>query len=112
MTMDTPLTQGRCRPCHGGVPALDAADADALLAQLPAWTRDDNVIVRRYTFRSYAEVMAFANAVAWVALREDHHPDLTVGHDYCIVRYTTHAIGGLSENDFICAAKIDQVFAL
>ena len=66
-------------------------------------------IRRIYSFKNYYQTMAFVNALAWVAHGEDHHPDIEVGYSRCHVRYSTHAIGGLSENDFICAAKIDAL---
>jgi 4a-hydroxytetrahydrobiopterin dehydratase len=99
----------RCRPCEGGVPPLDDAAAAGLLATLSGWTRDGPSIVRTFTFANHYEAMAFVNAVAWVSHREDHHPDLAVGYRDVRVSYTTHAIGGLSENDFICAAKIGKL---
>jgi 4a-hydroxytetrahydrobiopterin dehydratase len=76
------------------------------LADLPGWETTDGTIVRRFEFKNYYQTMAFVNAVAWVAHTEDHHPDLEVSYRFCTVRYTTHAVGGLSENDFICAAKV------
>jgi 4a-hydroxytetrahydrobiopterin dehydratase len=79
------------------------------MAQLPGWAVAGNELVRTFTFRNYYETMAFVNAVAWIAHTEDHHPDLRVGYDRCEVRYSTHAIGGLSENDFICAAKVSAL---
>ena len=69
-------------------------------------------IFKSYRFKNYHETMAFVNATAWVSHREDHHPDLTVSYNECKVSYITHAIGGLSENDFICAAKIDALFEI
>ena len=108
----TPLSAAHCRPCRAGTPALSPTAADELLEQIPAWSRQDNVIVRRFEFRDYGETLTFVNATAWISQREDHHPDLEVGYNTCTVRYTTHAVGGLSENDFICAAKVDALFAL
>ena len=86
--------------------------AEALHAQLDgAWSLAENAlsIRREFRFRDFYRTMSFVNALAHIANIEDHHPDLEVGYNYCRVRYTTHAIGGLSENDFICAAKIDRV---
>ena len=106
------LAQRRCEPCEGGVAPLTRAAADELLLRLdPAWTLDDNAasLRREFTFRDFYRTMSFVNAVAHVANIEDHHPDLEVGYNVCRVRYSTHAIGGLSENDFICAAKLDQI---
>jgi 4a-hydroxytetrahydrobiopterin dehydratase len=108
------LEQRHCVPCAGGVPILERAEAEKLLAQLNAgWklSDDSRYIVRTFRYKSYYKTIAFVNAVAWIANNEDHHPDLEVGYGRCLVRYTTHAIGGLSENDFICAAKIDGLEA-
>ena len=82
-----------------------------LLRLDPAWTLDDAAasLRREFTFRDFYRTMSFVNAVAHVANIEDHHPDLEVSYSSCKVRYSTHAIGGLSENDFICAAKLDQI---
>lgn len=106
------LSKGKCKPCEGGVPALSAEEADALLQQIPLWQRDGSVISRSFRFSNYYETLAFVNATAWISHREDHHPDLEVGYNRCTMRYSTHAINGLSTNDFICAAKIDALFAL
>lgn len=106
------LGSKRCRPCEGGVPPLDETAAAGLLATLPGWTRDGPLIARSFTFADHYEAMAFVNAVAWVSHREDHHPEVVVGYRDVRVSYTTHAIGGLSENDFICAAKIEKLRVL
>ncbi len=108
------LAERKCKPCEGGVAPLTAADAAPLLAQLtPGWqlSADGKSLRRAYSFRDFYRTMSFVNAIAHIANLEDHHPDLEVGYDYCRVRYTTHAIGGLSENDFVCAAKIDRLGA-
>ena len=107
-----PLKTKHCTPCEGDTPPLNRAIIDQLLAELNGWECRDSRISKRYTFKNYLRVMAFVNATAWISLRENHHPDLEVGYDSCRVSYTTHAIGGLSENDFICAAKIDRLFEL
>ena len=106
------LAQKKCKPCEGGVAPLTADEAAMLLRRLHGWTITNGVLTRTYTFRNYHETLAFVNATAWISHREDHHPDLTVGYRECRVDYITHAIGGLSENDFICAAKIDALFEL
>jgi 4a-hydroxytetrahydrobiopterin dehydratase len=106
------LTARKCKPCEGGVDPLKPAEAAILLRQLEGWTLEDGAIVKSYSFRNYYETMAFVNATAWVSHREDHHPDITVGYSSCRVAYSTHAIKGLSENDFICAAKLDALFDL
>ena len=111
--MDVPdLAHRKCKPCEGGVSPLNDSEVSNLMRQLDGWTHAHNAIERRYAFRDYYQTMAFVNAIAWLSHREDHHPDLTVGFKHCRVQYTTHAIGGLSENDFICAAKVDALFAL
>jgi 4a-hydroxytetrahydrobiopterin dehydratase len=109
--MDT-LTTKRCKPCEGGAPALSRAEAEAHLRQLATdWklSADGKSLTRAFRFVDFYRSMSFVNALAHVANIEDHHPDLEVGYDYCRVRYTTHSIGGLSDNDFICAAKIDLI---
>ena len=105
------LTTKHCKPCEGGVEPIGAAEAREMLRQVPDWTLspDGKEISRTYTFKNYYQVIAFVNAIAWMAHREDHHPDLEVGYSRLRVRYMTHAIDGLSENDFICAAKVDAL---
>ncbi|MER2505694.1 MAG: 4a-hydroxytetrahydrobiopterin dehydratase [Azonexus sp.] len=112
--MDTTCDLGsrKCKPCEGGVAALDATAAREYLSSLDGWELAGAAIEKTYRFRNFHETMAFVNALAWVSHREDHHPDLAVGYAECRVRYQTHAIGGLSENDFICAAKVDSLFPL
>lgn len=89
---------------------LTASEAASLLKGLKGWSLADGRLSKTFEFRNYHETMAFVNAAAWISHREDHHPDLAVGYRQCRVDYITHAIGGLSENDFICAAKIDALF--
>ncbi|HUY03881.1 MAG TPA: 4a-hydroxytetrahydrobiopterin dehydratase [Rhodocyclaceae bacterium] len=110
--MSEELSKARCRPCAAGLPPLTDAEASRLLASLDGWVREGNAIVKTYRFSNYYETLAFVNASAWISHREDHHPDLAVGYKQCLVTYTTHAVGGLSSNDFICAAKLDALFAL
>lgn len=107
-----PLTARRCKPCEGGMPPLDESRIRELLGGLQGWELEGSAIGKTFRFRNYYETMAFVNATAWISHREDHHPDLEVGYNQCRVHFTTHAIGGLSENDFICAAKIDALFSL
>ncbi len=83
-----------------------------LLKQLDGWELNDNRISKTFSFKNYYQTIAFVNAVAWMTHREDHHPDMTVGYSKCRVEYTTHAVGGLSDNDFICAAKVDALFKI
>jgi len=110
MTDRSDLKTRRCKPCEGGRPLPPGGVRD-LLARIEGWQLDPGgkEIRRGFEFRNFHETMAFVNAVAWLAHREDHHPDLEVGYKRCVVRYSTHAVGGLSENDFICAAKIDAL---
>jgi len=91
---------------------LPQAEIDTLLLQLDGWSQHGHIIVKTFDFKNYYQTMAFVNAVAWLSHREDHHPDLSVSYGKCRVEYTTHAAGGLSENDFICAAKVDALFKL
>lgn len=112
MTTSAELRRRRCKPCEGGVPPLDSGAAGELLKALdPAWSiaDDGKSIVRLFEFAGYHRTISFVNAAAWVAEAEGHHPDLEVRYGKVRVLYTTHAIGGLSENDFICAVKIDRL---
>ena len=106
------LTAKKCQPCEGGVAPYTRAEAGEMLQQVKGWTIEEGKLVKVYPFTNYYQTMAFVNALAWVSHREDHHPDLLVGYNKCRVEYMTHAIGGLSENDFICAAKCDALFRL
>ena len=103
------LTTKHCLPCEGGVAPLDEAKRQSLMKELNNWqfNKDSDEITREFKFRNFHQTMAFVNALAWIAHQENHHPDLKVAYDHCTVSYSTHAIGGLSDNDFICAAKID-----
>ena len=106
------LARKKCQPCEGGVAPLDAEQIRPMLKGLDGWALDGKSIAKTYKFKNYFETMAFVNAAAWVSHREDHHPDMLVSWGECRVSYWTHAIGGLSENDFICAAKLDALFDL
>ena len=106
------LVKKHCKPCEGGTVPYNAQQTKEMLKQLKAWIVEDGKLVKLYPFKNYYETMAFVNALAWISHREDHHPDLQVGYNKCRVEYSTHAIGGLSENDFICAAKADALFSL
>ena len=108
----TGLIDRKCKPCEGGVPALNRAEAEKLLKELASeWVlnMEAGAIRRAFAFKDFYRTMSFVNALAHIANIEDHHPDLEVGYNYCRVQFTTHAIKGLSENDFICAAKIDRI---
>lgn len=109
MNKALPLNQGHC--IHDAA-ALDDAAAASLLAQVPDWHVDGHRLVREFLFRDYHETIEFVNALAFMVHREDHHPDLQVGYRRCTVSWTTHSAGHrLSENDFICAAKADALYA-
>ncbi len=103
------LAARHCKPCEGGTPPLVREAVESNLLALPGWAHADGSILKRYEFKNYYQTMAFVNAVAWIAHSEDHHPDMEVSYRSCRVRYTTHAVGGLSENDFICAAKVEAL---
>jgi 4a-hydroxytetrahydrobiopterin dehydratase len=112
VTTATELTRRHCKPCEGGVPPLDSETVQQLIRALhPAWKLSDDgrSIERLFEFTGYHRTISFVNAVAWIAEDEGHHPDLQVLYGKVEVLYTTHAIKGLSENDFICAAKIDRL---
>jgi 4a-hydroxytetrahydrobiopterin dehydratase len=105
------LTKKRCAPCEGGVPALDAGRVCELLPQVPGWEVDpgEGQLRKRFKFASFPETMGFVDRMAQLAESEGHHPDFCVRYDMVDVALTTHAIDGLSENDFILAAKIDEL---
>ena len=100
-----------CEPPVRGAPHLTQALIQQYLKEVPQWLLSTShaALQREFHFRNYYETMAFVNAVAWVAHGQDHHPDLEVSYNRCKVVYTTHAVGGLSLNDFICAAHIDAL---
>ena len=108
----TDLAERRCVPCEGGVAPLTRVAAEEVLQRLDeGWqlSVDGSNIQREFRFIDFYRTMSFVNALAHIANIEDHHPDLELGWGYCRVRYPTHAIRGLSENDFICAAKLDAI---
>jgi len=105
----TQLASRSCSPQLGS--KLDKAKADHFLKDVPGWAMDSQATALRRTFKfeSYYASVAFVNAIAWIAHREDHHPDMMVGYNTVSVTYSTHSVGGLSENDFICAAKVNAL---
>ncbi|MFC4821851.1 4a-hydroxytetrahydrobiopterin dehydratase [Dokdonella ginsengisoli] len=111
MTDLASLRTQHCQPRKGKDAGLSADDVRNTLAALPGWTADANgtQITKEFRFADYFRTMAFVNAVASIAHREDHHPDLEVHYDRCVVRYSTHDVGGLSLNDLICAAKVEDL---
>jgi 4a-hydroxytetrahydrobiopterin dehydratase len=102
------LLELRCAP-GGLAKALNATDIATHLASLDGWAHEGHEIRKTFTFKNYHETMAFVNASAWVSHREDHHPDLSVHYNRCVVAYSTHDAGGITLNDFICAAKLDAL---
>jgi 4a-hydroxytetrahydrobiopterin dehydratase len=88
---------------------LNSSEVSKRLKSLNGWALADGAIARDFNFKNFYETMAFVNAVAFIANKEDHHPDMEVGYNKCRIEFSTHSVGGLSENDFICAAKVDQL---
>ena len=105
------LSKKKCVPCEGGTPPLTAEEIANLKAKIPNWTvaEDQKSISLEFEFKNFAEAFAFANKIAAIAEVENHHPDLHVSWGKVGVELSTHAIGGLSENDFVLAAKIDKI---
>lgn len=117
MTDDTEtgdLARAICEPCRGGIPPMTTDAAQALMTQLHGdWVLapDARSLTRRFTFKGFARPVQLANLAAWLGEKEGHHPDIAFGWGYCAITYTTHDIGGLSRNDFICAARLDRIVA-
>ncbi len=105
------FSRSHCRPLIKGSPPVSDAEITATLAQFDGWGLENGAIVKTFSFPDYQRTLAFVNAVAWIAQREDHHPELQVHYDRCRVLLNTHSIGGISENDFICAARIEELLA-
>ena len=106
------LSEKKCAPCEGGVKPMTPAKAKLLVKKLHKdWklAKDSKSLMRSLKFKDFYRTMSFVNAVAFIANTEDHHPDMEVGYDHCDITYSTHSIGGLSVNDFICAAKVDRL---
>ncbi|HEX7371036.1 MAG TPA: 4a-hydroxytetrahydrobiopterin dehydratase [Rhodanobacteraceae bacterium] len=104
------LAEQHCK-ARKGEHALDAARIRELLAALPEWkaATDGKSIAKTFKFKNFYETLGFVNAVGWTANQQDHHPDLEVGYGSCVVHWSTHDVGGLSMNDFICAAKVETI---
>lgn len=105
------LKKGTCRERGEGDHALNESQTAQFLRLLPGWEQLKGEIVRTYLFKNYYQTMAFVNAIAWISHQQNHHPELEVSYNKCLVRYSTHSVGGLSENDFMCAAKVDALLA-
>jgi 4a-hydroxytetrahydrobiopterin dehydratase len=104
------LADIHCAP-GGKAVALSVVDLAANLKNLDGWMLENNEIRKTFSFKNYHETIAFVNASAWVSHREDHHPDMSVHYNRCVVAYSTHDAGGITLNDFICAAKLDRLVA-
>jgi 4a-hydroxytetrahydrobiopterin dehydratase len=107
------LAREHCRPLKGEEHRLARADIDAALAALPGWelAPDGHSLHKTFRFEDYYQTLAFVNALAFVAHREDHHPDLGVHYNRCTVEFSTHDVGGISRNDLVCAAKAERLAA-
>ena len=105
------LADAHCIPRKGSEHKLTQARVRELLPDVPGWelVEDGHALSKTFKFKDYYRTMSFVNALAFIANREDHHPDLSVHYDRCVVRFSTHDVGGLSENDFICAAKAEAL---
>ena len=105
------LLAKNCAPTETG---LDQPAIDTCLTLLPDWKQDNKAITRTFAFKNYHDTLAFVNAIADMIHAQDHHPELVVTYNRCVVRFDTHTVnggkGGISENDFICAAKVDAIF--
>jgi 4a-hydroxytetrahydrobiopterin dehydratase len=104
------LATQHCRPLEGHA-AMNSAEVQRQLADAPGWALADGSIEKTFRFENYHRTMAFVNAVAWIAHREDHHPDIAFSYNRATLRFNTHSVGGISLNDFICAAKVDALLA-
>ena len=103
------LIQKTCVPCEAGTPPLEEAKAKELMKEVPAWALKDGHLYKKFKFRNFVETMEFINKIAEIAENEGHHPDFSVHYNKIEIELWTHAINGLSENDFIVAAKIDNI---
>ena len=109
--MSEALAEKHCVPCHGGIPPLTGPELERFAAQLPEWkVIDSHHLERSFAFPNFVTALAFVNRIGAVAEREGHHPDLTLSWGRVGVITYTHSIKGLSESDFILAAKIDQLY--
>lgn len=105
----TALADETCRPLSGPAHRLDESTQRALLTEVPGWDIVDAQLAREFHFADFHATMAFIHAMASLAHDNDHHPDFAAGYNYCRVRFSTHDVGGLSRNDFICAAQLNRL---
>jgi 4a-hydroxytetrahydrobiopterin dehydratase len=106
------LADKHCKPLPPGTPALEGNEISELIGSVHGWDVEDGRISKTFMFDDYHQTIAFVNMIAFIANREEHHPDLEVGYSHCKVTFSTHSVGGLSENDFICAAKIERLLTI
>ncbi|WP_410218187.1 4a-hydroxytetrahydrobiopterin dehydratase [Paracoccus sp. (in: a-proteobacteria)] len=107
------LANATCEPCQGGIAPLALDEARQMMRELTGWTLapTGKDISRRFEFRGFAKAVEMANLAAWLGNKQGHHPDIAFGWGYCTVTFTTHEAGGLTRNDFICAARLDALVA-
>lgn len=103
------LAQQHCTHIATGTPPMAEAEIQPLLVALPGWSVREGRLHKQFSFPSYGQTIAFVNAVAWIAEHQDHHPDMMVGYKCCEVAFSTHTVGGISMNDFICAARVEAL---
>lgn len=111
MPNTTELLALKCKHAETALTKVEVAD---YLKAIPGWSETDSRIVKNFKFKNYYETLAFINAIAYVIHAEDHHPEITLTYNNCLIKFDTHSVnggkGGLSENDFICAAKVDAIY--
>lgn len=114
MNIKMSLAEKKCQACEGGVPPFDPKEVAKGLQSLPGWASnpEHTAIHKTFVFKGFNKTMSFVNMVAYLAHEQQHHPELNVHFDRCVVTFTTHAIQGLSENDFICASKIEKILSV
>jgi len=106
----TNLLHRKCEALEGGSP-MSEPDIRRHLNEVNGWHLSDGAIEKTFSFKDFLETMSFVNATAWVCHTEDHHPDMSVSYNRCVLRFNTHSVGGISINDFICAAKVNALVA-
>ncbi|HUG24854.1 4a-hydroxytetrahydrobiopterin dehydratase [Piscinibacter sp.] len=104
------LLHSKCQVLDGGKP-MNEDEVHRHLNEVSGWHLNNGAIEKSFNFKDYLELMAFINAMAWICHTEDHHPDVAMGYNRCTVRFNTHSVGGISVNDFICAAKVNALVA-
>jgi 4a-hydroxytetrahydrobiopterin dehydratase len=104
------LLHRQCKPLEGGQP-MNESEIRAHLNEVSGWHLAGDAIEKTFSFKNFHETMAFVNALAWICHLEDHHPDMSLNYSRCVVRFNTHSVGGVSINDFICAAKVNALVA-